>query len=94
MTRREVIAHWLAERERYHTVNQATLAFFLGDADDLLQRLDTSPLWTVTDVCNYTGLTSGTISSYRARCQMPEPALRYGRTHLWEPDVIRAWRPR
>lgn len=93
-TRREVIAAFLARRDGFHTVNEATLAARLGDADELLAVLDASPLWTLTRVCDYTGLASGTISSYRARNQMPEPAVTYGRTHLWEPDVIRKWRPR
>lgn len=94
MTRREVIAAWLAEREHFHTVSEATQAGFLGDADDLLDRLDEHEMWTVTDICRYSGLSSGTVSSYRARAQMPSPALTYGRTHLWEPDVVKKWRPR
>lgn len=93
-TRREVIAAWLAERENFHTVNQATQMGFLSDADDLLERLDACPLWTVQQIADYTGLAGSTISGYQARTQIPEPTCHHGRVRLWEPDVIRKWRPR
>lgn len=48
--------------------------------------------WRTTEVAAYAGTTSGTISSYRNRGQMPTPAISYGRTHLWRPADIIAWR--
>ncbi len=50
--------------------------------------------WTTTDVANYLGVKVGTISSYRKRRQMPAPDQTVGRTHMWRPARIRAWRPR
>jgi hypothetical protein len=93
VTRREIIAGWLAERDGFQKVSVTKHAALMAEAGQLLDLIDSSPLWTVTDICNYTGLTSGTISSYRARSQMPAPDLSHGRTWLWEPDTIRAWRP-
>lgn len=67
---------------------------YLREADQLLVVLDGLEMWTLNDVAAWSHLRTGTISSYRAREQMPSPDLTYGRTHLWEPDVIRRWRPR
>jgi hypothetical protein len=94
MTRREVIAAFLAERDGFHTVNEATQAGFLSAADLLLEQLDQAPMWMVKDVAQWANCAESTISGYQARGQMPEPRLMYGRVRLWEPDVIKAWRPR
>lgn len=51
-----------------------------------------SELLTLTDVAKTLGLTMGTVSAYRARGKMPEPDLQYGRTPLWKPETIKAWR--
>lgn len=93
MRRREVVAEWLAEREGFHTVSPATRDAFLMEADMLLDALDRVELWTLNDVADWAGLRTGTVSSYRTRSQMPAERLTYGRTHLWEPDDIKAWRP-
>lgn len=54
--------------------------------------------WSSTDVAAYVGVRLGTVSTYRARGQMPEPDLTVGRhTHLWKPARIIEWhttRPR
>jgi len=47
--------------------------------------------WTTTDVAAYLGVTVGTVSSYRARGQMPEPDRTIGRTHVWSPQRIIHW---
>jgi hypothetical protein len=94
MTRREVIAAWLAERDGFHTVNQATQAGFLAEADDLLEQVDACPLWTVNDVAGWIGCRPSTISSYQTRNQMPRARFMFGRVRLWEPAVIKNWRPR
>jgi hypothetical protein len=47
--------------------------------------------WTTTDVAAYLGVTVGTVSSYRARGQMPEPDRTIGRTHVWSPRRIIEW---
>jgi hypothetical protein len=47
--------------------------------------------WTTTDVANYLGVTVGTVSSYRARQQMPPPDRTIGRTHVWTPKRIIEW---
>jgi predicted DNA-binding transcriptional regulator AlpA len=53
--------------------------------------------WTTSDVAAYLGVKVATISSYRAREQMPAPDMTVGRTHVWRPARIIAWhagRPR
>lgn len=72
---------------------EATLAGFAEQADELLSLVDGHELWNMSRIAQYTGLAGSTLSAYYTRVQMPEPALAYGRTKLWEPDVIRAWRP-
>jgi predicted DNA-binding transcriptional regulator AlpA len=47
--------------------------------------------WTTTDVANYLGVTVSTVSSYRARGQMPPPDRTIGRTHVWTPNRIIEW---
>jgi hypothetical protein len=47
--------------------------------------------WTTTDVAAYLGVTVGTVSSYRARGQMPAPDRTIGRTHVWSPHRIIEW---
>jgi len=51
-----------------------------------------SNLLTLTQVAEQLGLSMGTVSAYRSRGRMPEPDLQYGRTPLWKPETIRAWR--
>ena len=92
MTRRELVANWLAQRDGF-TTDAVTEALFLEDADELLKLLDGLPMWTLKEVADWAGLRNGTVSSYHTRGQMPPAAMTYGRTHLWEPDVIKAWRP-
>lgn len=48
-------------------------------------------LWTTSDVAEYLGVAVSTVSSYRARGQMPEPLRRIGNTPVWDPAVIRDW---
>lgn len=54
--------------------------------------------WSSSDVAAYLGVRLGTVSTYRARGQMPTPDLTIGsRTHLWKPATIIQWheaRPR
>lgn len=49
--------------------------------------------WTTSDVAAYLGVQVGTVSAYRARGQMPAPDRTVGRTHLWRPLQVQAWRP-
>jgi hypothetical protein len=49
--------------------------------------------WTTTDVANYADVRVATISSYRRRKQMPAPDDKFGRTWVWAPARIIAWRP-
>lgn len=49
-------------------------------------------LWTLTDVARECSLSMSTVSAYRARGLMPEPDTQYGRTPLWRPETIMAWR--
>ena len=53
--------------------------------------------WTTTDVAAYLKVQVGTVSTYRARGQMPPPDMTVGRTHVWRPATIISWhedRPR
>lgn len=93
-TRREVIAAWLAEVASFRVVHEPTQAGYLLQADLLLERIDGVRLWTLNDIADWTGRATSTLSAYHTRGQMPAPTLTYGRTHLWEPDVIKKWRPR
>lgn len=47
--------------------------------------------WTTSDVASYLGVGVATVSSYRARGQMPTPDMTLGRTHVWRPSTIIAW---
>lgn len=47
--------------------------------------------WTATDVAEYLGVRHGTVTSYKAREQMPPPDGHLGRTPWWWDDTIRAW---
>lgn len=50
-------------------------------------------LWNTTEVARFLGVKPGTVSAYRHRGQMPPPTQTVGtRTHLWDAEVIRAWR--
>lgn len=53
--------------------------------------------WTTKDVAAYLRVQMATVSTYRARGQMPAPDQTVGRTHMWHPATIIAWhemRPR
>lgn len=53
--------------------------------------------WTTSDVADFLGVRVSTVSTYRARRQMPQPDLTVGRTHMWRPSTITTWhegRPR
>jgi len=56
-------------------------------------RREEQTWWTTADVADYLGVHPGTISSYRARDQMPKPDRRIGRSWVWAPATIKAWRP-
>ena len=47
--------------------------------------------WTTSDVATYIGVSVTTVSSYRARGQMPAPDQTLGRTRLWRPKRIIDW---
>jgi len=49
---------------------------------------------TIGDIANRLGVSRSTITAYKARKQMPEPDMQYGRTPLWNSTTIEAWRPR
>ena len=49
-------------------------------------------LITSKEVAEMLGLHPDTITSYRARRQMPDPDQQYGRTPLWRVKTIRDWR--
>ena len=49
-------------------------------------------LITSKEVAEMLGLHPDTITSYRARKQMPLPDEQYGRTPLWRVSTIREWR--
>jgi hypothetical protein len=50
--------------------------------------------WTTSDVAAYLGVSVGTVSTYRARGQMPAPDTTLGRTRLWRPARIVDWHDR
>lgn len=58
----------------------------------LLLTVEGPNYWTTTDVAAYLGVKVGTVSSYRSRGQMPAPDAQHGRTAVWRPETIRAWR--
>lgn len=47
---------------------------------------------TSKQIAELLGVSTSTISSYKARGQMPEPDRVYGRTPLWSYDTITKWR--
>lgn len=47
---------------------------------------------TSSQVAEILGVSPKTISSYKARGQMPAPDRQYGRTPLWRYDTIEKWR--
>jgi len=50
-------------------------------------------LLTALEIAELLGLHPHTVTSYRARKQMPEPDVTYGRTPLWRESTVRKWRP-
>jgi predicted DNA-binding transcriptional regulator AlpA len=51
----------------------------------------TADWWTTSDVAAYLGVSISTVSTYRARGQMPAPSQTVGRTHMWRPRQIVTW---
>lgn len=47
--------------------------------------------WTTSDVAAFLGVSMSTVSTYRARGQMPSPDQKLGRTQLWRPANIIGW---
>ena len=47
---------------------------------------------TSKQVAELLGVSPKTISSYKARGQMPAPDREYGRTPLWKYSTIQEWR--
>jgi hypothetical protein len=50
--------------------------------------------WVPQDVAAFLGVTPRTVSSYKARGQMPEPDRHFGRTPAWRPARIIEWHNR
>lgn len=48
-------------------------------------------LLTVTQIEQKYGYARGSVTSLRAKGQMPEPDQQYGRTPLWRESTIAAW---
>lgn len=51
-----------------------------------------SEFLTVTEVAERLGLSTSTVTAYRARGKMPKPDKQYGRTPLWKAETIAKWR--
>lgn len=49
-------------------------------------------LLTISEVADRLGLSTSTITSYKARGYMPQPDTQYGRTPLWKVTTIDSWR--
>lgn len=47
---------------------------------------------TVADISRLYGIGEKTITSYKARRQMPAPDLQVGRTPVWKLSTLIAWR--
>jgi len=47
---------------------------------------------TVADISRLYGIGEKTITSYKARGQMPQPDLQVGRTPVWKLSTLIAWR--
>ena len=56
------------------------------------EKVVSTKLLTLTQVAETIGVSMGTVSAYRSRGKMPAPDLQYGRTPLWKPETINAWR--
>ena len=54
--------------------------------------LSDETLLTSKEVALLLGVSSKTISAYKARKQMPEPDIQYERTPLWKAKTINEWR--
>ena len=50
-------------------------------------------LFTISDIARAYGITEKTITSYKARGQMPPPDIQVGRTPVWKFSTLNAWRP-
>lgn len=50
-----------------------------------------SDFWVTADVAAYLGVSVSTVSTYKARGQMPAPDRTFGRTPAWRPASIIEW---
>jgi predicted DNA-binding transcriptional regulator AlpA len=52
--------------------------------------------WGLSEIAQFLGVASATISSYRTRGNVgfPEPDRMFGRSPAWRPATIRAWNER
>lgn len=73
-------------RSRVDARRRADTVFPVADGPD--PRAD---WWTTSDVAAYLGVSMSTVSTYRARGQMPPPDQTLGRTRLWRPKRIVEW---
>jgi predicted DNA-binding transcriptional regulator AlpA len=51
----------------------------------------TTDWWVTSDVAAYLGVSISTVSTYKARGQMPAPDRTFGRTPAWRPASIIEW---
>lgn len=65
-------------------------SFKNGDNLDMLKG--SNVYLTSQQVAELLGISSKTISAYKARGQMPKPDREYGRTPLWRLSTIQKWR--
>lgn len=62
------------------------------NGDDLTMALNVNAYLTSKQIAELLKVSPKTISSYKARGQMPEPDKQYGRTPLWKLSTIQNWR--
>ena len=48
--------------------------------------------YTIPEIARLYGIGEKTITSYKARGQMPQPDLQVGRTPVWKLSTLIAWR--
>jgi hypothetical protein len=48
--------------------------------------------WVAAECATYWNIEPSTWRSYVARKQAPQPKRRVGRTPVWDPEVVRAWK--
>lgn len=54
--------------------------------------LSDDTLLTIGDIAKLLNISEATITSYKARNQMPKPDVKYSRTPLWTYKTIKDWR--